>query len=92
MTVQLDLCWTCSETTLLVFSHQVAHFFVLSSSSANLKHYQNLPMQYIVVVFSAVKIENFIGEILIFLIYLLKTLTELHCQGGSNEYQSMDQE
>ena len=35
------------------------------------KHYENLPMQYIF--FSAVKIQNFNGKILIFFIILLQT-------------------
>ena len=38
-----------------------------------LKHYENMPMQYIEI-FSSVKIENFIGKCLIFSIFLLKTL------------------
>ena len=36
-------------------------------------HYENMPMQY-TETFSAVKIGNFFGKILIFLIFMLKTL------------------
>ena len=37
-----------------------------------LSHYENLPMQY-TEIFSVVKIENFVGKILIFFLFLFKT-------------------
>ena len=65
-----------------------------SSEKVNIYHYENLPMQY-TEIFSAVKIENFIGT---FLIFFLKFAQNIDCgytleqprRGGSNEYpQSM---
>ena len=41
-------------------------------SSVKRNHYEDLPMQY-TVIFSAVKIENFIRKMLIFFLFLLKT-------------------
>ena len=37
-------------------------------------HYESMSMQYTGILFSAVKIENFVGKFWIFLILLLKTL------------------
>ena len=59
-------------------------------------HYENLPMQY-TEIFSAVKIENFIGKLLMLLIFSLKTYIVgtrknrlnkaiLTSTGDSNEY------
>ena len=39
----------------------------------NVIHYKNSPMQYTEIFFQKKKIENFIGKILIFLIFSLKT-------------------
>ena len=53
-------------------------------------HYENLSMQYEISFISA-KFENIIGNVLIFLIFLLKTLIVCtRWRGGPNEYtQSM---
>ena len=66
-----------------VISQNVASWDVFSELSAlqssylsilNI-HYKNLPIQY-TEIFSVVKIENFVGKNMIFLIYLFKTLIE----------------
>ena len=80
MLVQAGLCWTCSETTLLVFPRggfNDGYGSILSRDKIlNLAfHYENLPMQHTdFFFFSSIKIENFIPKCLICLIFLLKTL------------------
>ena len=57
-------------------------------------HYEDLPMQY-TEIFSAVKIENFVGNFFIFFLFLLQNIDcgyslEPPRRGGSNLYpQSM---
>ena len=54
----------------LVFSTLVLFICTIAQQSP---HYENLPMQYIQFFFSVVKNENFVGKILIFFLFLLKT-------------------
>ena len=58
-----------------------------------MQHYKNLPMQY-TENFSAVIIENFVGEIWIFLIFELKTYivgTQMPRRGSSIDMFYLDQ-
>ena len=99
MLVQVGLCQTCSETTLLVFPRGGSYLKTLTFSwnAFNFffffSHYENLPMQY-TENFSPVKIENFMRNNIFNIIaqnvdcgYML----ELPQRGSSNRYpQSID--
>ena len=54
--------------TTLVKRHHVSKLAAYENG-----HYENMPMQYTEIFFSAVKIKNFIRKMLIFFLFLLKT-------------------
>ena len=59
------------------------HVFIFRESNVQIRHYQNLPMQY-KNIFLQSKIENF--QLKMFDIFLIFA-QNINCRGGSNEYQ-----
>ena len=55
-----------------LFTYSLICLCRIDGNTVNVMHYENLPMQYTEIL-SPVKIENFIGFLKIFFLFLLKT-------------------